>query len=157
MTVQSPTFRLTVAAFMEGYSQRLAKRINSELQRRGEDHNDLAHALRVNPRTAERWVSGSTEPQRRHRKAIADYLSVPIEELWPDLEAEGKALRDQLNRLERKLDALLRHSSIDPATFDEDGAADIEAAAAASTALLGGKVEAKPRAKPAPARRRRAS
>lgn len=92
---------------MEAYRERLAERIDKELQRRGEDHNDLAHALRVNPRTAERWTSGDTTPQRRLRKPIADYLGLPIEELWPDLEADEKALRDQLDRIEAKLDELL--------------------------------------------------
>jgi transcriptional regulator with XRE-family HTH domain len=107
MTAQFPTFRLTVARQMAGHRQRLAERIDQELQKRGEDHTDLAHALRVNPRTAERWVTGETEPHRRLRKPVADYLDLSIEELWPDLEAADKALRDQLTRIEAKLDELL--------------------------------------------------
>src|SRR5687768_10315874 len=100
MTVQFPAFRLTVAERMEAYRERLAQRIDIELQRRGQNHVDLAAALKVSPRTAERWIAGEREPQRQHRKPLADYFGLPIEELWPDLGVEEKNLRAQLDRIE---------------------------------------------------------
>lgn len=93
---------------MEAYRERLAQRISIELQRKGEDHRDLAAALKVDPRTAERWTTGERSPQRHNRKPIADYLGVPIEELWPDLEVEEKRFRDQLDRIEARVDVIAR-------------------------------------------------
>lgn len=111
MTVQIPTFRATIAEQMAAYRERLADRIDKELQRRGQDHHDLAHALRANPRTAERWVTGETEPQRRYRKPIADFLGVQIEELWPELELEDKVFKDWMERVEAKQDQILAELS----------------------------------------------
>lgn len=141
---------------MEGYSERLARRIDIELRKRGEDHRDLAHQLRVDARTVERWVTGETSPQRRLQKPIADYFGLPIEELWPDLELEEKRLRDQLNRIEAKLDRLLESADIDPASVDASGVADIEQAAAGSMEVLAGDAGEPPRGQRSPSRKRRA-
>lgn len=105
--MQIPAFRTNIAEQMAAMRERLADRLDKELQKRGQDHHDLAHALRANPRTAERWVTGETEPQRRYRKPIADFLELPIENLWPDLESEDKAFREWMERVETKLDDVL--------------------------------------------------
>lgn len=107
MTVQIPAFKANIADQMAAYRERLAERIDKELQRRGQDHHDLAHALRANPRTAERWVTGETEPQRRYRKPIADFFGVPIEDFWPELELEDKAFKDWMERIEANQDKIL--------------------------------------------------
>ena len=107
MTSQLPTFRLTVARQMEAYKERFAARLNAELIRRGEQPREMATALNIEPRTVERWAAGERFPQRRHLKAAADYLGVSVDELRPDLEAEERKLRDQLDRIEEKLDEVL--------------------------------------------------
>ena len=107
MTAQLPTFRLTVAHQMEAYKQRIAEAIDRELKRQGKSESDLAHAIQAEKRTVERWTAGERTPQRRYRKPVADFLGLPMEVLYPDLEAEEKALREQLDRIEAKLDQVL--------------------------------------------------
>lgn len=103
MPSQLPAFGLTVAARMEGYRERLAANITRERKRRGESPMDLAFAIGVDKRTVERWEAGEREPQTKKLKALADHWSVDVGELRPDLEAEERALRDQLDRIEAKL------------------------------------------------------
>jgi transcriptional regulator with XRE-family HTH domain len=95
-----PAFALSVARRMEGYRERLAENIKLERQRRGETPVETAVAIGVDPRTLERWESGQREPQTKKLKALADYWGLEISALRPDLEAEERELRDQLNRLE---------------------------------------------------------
>lgn len=117
MPSQLPAFGLTVAARMEGYRERLAVNITRERKRRGESPMDLAFAIGVDKRTVERWEAGEREPQTKKLKALADHWSVDVGDLRPDLEAEERALRDQLDRIEAKLDALLRVLDVDPAAI----------------------------------------
>jgi len=50
---------------------------------RGITPADLAEALKVDPKSVERWISGRT-PYRRHRYAVAARLGVDEVYLWPD-------------------------------------------------------------------------
>lgn len=45
--------------------------------------SDLAEHLGVDPKTVERWLHGRM-PYPRHRWAVADFLRVQEEELWPE-------------------------------------------------------------------------
>lgn len=107
MPSQLPAFRLTVAARMESYLERLAANITRERKRRGESVLDIAVAIGVDKRTVERWEAAEREPQIKKLKALADHWSMDVGDLRPDLKAEERVLRDQLDRIEQKLDALL--------------------------------------------------
>jgi transcriptional regulator with XRE-family HTH domain len=103
MPSQFPAFRLMVARQMEAYRERIARRIREEAARHGESAPDLAHALGVYPSTAERWFRAERTPQHRHRRQLAEHWGLPFEELEPDLAAEEKKLRAQLDRIETRL------------------------------------------------------
>lgn len=59
------------------------ERLRTSLLERGLTPADLATALRVDPKSVERWISGRT-PYRRHRYAVAAKLGVDEAYLWPD-------------------------------------------------------------------------
>jgi transcriptional regulator with XRE-family HTH domain len=115
MPSQLPAFRLTVAARMEDYRERMAANIARERRRRGESPLEIAVAIGVDKRTVERWEAGEREPQTKKLRALADHWQVAITDIRPDLEAEERELRDQLGRIEAKLDALLVHAGLDAA------------------------------------------
>jgi hypothetical protein len=43
---------------------------------------DVAEAMRVDPKTVQRWLAGR-RPQPQHRWALADLVGVPEADLWP--------------------------------------------------------------------------
>ena len=45
---------------------------------------DIAEALRVDPKTVQRWLAGRL-PQPRHRWGLADLLECHEYDLWPQL------------------------------------------------------------------------
>lgn len=47
----------------------------------GLTQEELAHRLRVSPRTTSRWELGESEPQPWYRPALARHLDVTVEEL----------------------------------------------------------------------------
>lgn len=59
------------------------ERLRAALLQRSVTAATLAEHLGVDPKTVERWVGGRT-PYRRHRYAIATYLSVEEGYLWPE-------------------------------------------------------------------------
>lgn len=59
------------------------ERLRTAMLERGITPSDLAEALRVDPKSVERWISGRT-PYRRHRYAVAAHLGVDEVYLWPD-------------------------------------------------------------------------
>lgn len=64
----------------------------NELLRKALDHagleiDELAQIVQVDPKTAQRWLTGRI-PYRRHRTRVARALGVEESELWPDLEVE---------------------------------------------------------------------
>lgn len=108
MPSQSAAFRRTVAERMAAYQDRIAARIRRELAQKGEQPGDLAYKLGVNPRTAERWIAGESVPQPRHFRVMANHFGVKVTDLKPDLESEERLLAEQLDRIERKLDEILK-------------------------------------------------
>ena len=58
-------------------------RLRTAMLERGVTPSDLAEALRVDPKSVERWITGRT-PYRRHRYAVAAHLGVDEAYLWPD-------------------------------------------------------------------------
>lgn len=104
---QSPTFRLTVAARMADYQQRMADQIRKEREKRGWRREDLAQKTGASYRQIERWETGKSRPQVANRLALAEVFEKPLDELFPDMEAEEEALRQQMSRLEEKLDQAL--------------------------------------------------
>lgn len=142
MPSQLPAFRLTVAARMEDYRERMAANIARERKRRGETPLELAVAIGVDKRTVERWETGEREPQIKKLRGLAEHWHIPVTQIRPDLEAEERDLRDQLNRIEAKLDALVAHAGLD--------AAEIVAAAEPSLRVLEGAAGTPAGAEPSP-------
>jgi transcriptional regulator with XRE-family HTH domain len=58
-------------------------RLRTALLEKGLTPAELAEALRVDPKSVERWISGRL-PYRRHRYAVAAHLGVDEAYLWPD-------------------------------------------------------------------------
>jgi transcriptional regulator with XRE-family HTH domain len=44
----------------------------------------FAEIVKVDPKTVQRWVAGSTTPYRRHRATVARALDLREDQLWPD-------------------------------------------------------------------------
>lgn len=97
---------------MEAYRERIARRIREEAARHGESASDLAHEIGTHSSTAERWFRAERTPQRRHRVQLAEHWGLELDEFEPDLAADERALQDQLNRIEAKLDQLLDHFDV---------------------------------------------
>ena len=119
-----PAFRLSFARQMANYRERTAQRIRREAARHGESPADLAHALRVHPSTTERWFRAERTPQPRLRKLLADHWALPPDEFEFDLEAEDEDVRDQLDRIEEKLDEALEILKGDQPAEGEDDVPD---------------------------------
>ncbi|MDR8409776.1 helix-turn-helix domain-containing protein [Nonomuraea sp. 3-1Str] len=60
------------------------ERLRAALLQKGVTIADLADAIEVDPKTAERWVTQGRQPYRKHRFATASYLGVDETYLWPD-------------------------------------------------------------------------
>lgn len=106
---------------MEGYQERIARQIQKEAARNGEDPIDIAHSLKVHTSTVERWFRAERMPQKQNRRDLAKHWGLPLDVFEFDLEAEDEKIRDQLNRIEAKLDLLLVAGGLGlPADGDED-------------------------------------
>lgn len=105
ITGQSPALRLTVARQMADYRKRLAERLENERESKSLSRETLAIKAGVSDKTIKR-----IEEQRVARprpvtiRRIADALGIEPALLAPPEELE----EDQLNRIERKLDRVLR-------------------------------------------------
>jgi transcriptional regulator with XRE-family HTH domain len=109
MPSQFPAFRLTVAQQMQpkALRERVGRRIRAARLKEGLEPRDLAYRLHVDERTLERWEGGEVYPQLRNRKALAESLELlSLDDLQPDLEAEERELRDQLDRIEETVNQL---------------------------------------------------
>lgn len=151
-------FERQMAAYTEDVGRRIRRA--RESNRPDLSQEAAAHEVGVSVKQYGRWERGESSPRADKWERLAEVLGVPVVEIRGELPAVAEhELRIQLGRLEVKLDALLVHAGINPASFDvpADGAADIEDAATEATELLGGSAGATREAKPAPARRRRAS
>jgi len=60
------------------------ERLRALLLERGETPDKLAEAVRVDPKTVERWVTKGRVPYRAHRYAVAAFLGVDESYIWPD-------------------------------------------------------------------------
>ncbi|WP_219501271.1 XRE family transcriptional regulator [Nonomuraea ceibae] len=60
------------------------ERLRAALLKKGVGIAQLAEAVQVDPKTAERWVTQGRQPYRKHRFATASYLGVDESYLWPE-------------------------------------------------------------------------
>lgn len=60
------------------------ERLRAALLQKGVTIAELAEAIQVDPKTAERWITQARQPYRRHRFATASYLGMDEAYLWPD-------------------------------------------------------------------------
>ncbi|MGW0890454.1 helix-turn-helix domain-containing protein [Saccharopolyspora sp. NPDC002578] len=74
------------------------ERLRDALHRQGLTSEALAQELKVDPKTAERWVTTGRPPHARTRQAIAAKLGESERYLWPD--AVGKERREQVSESE---------------------------------------------------------
>lgn len=109
MTSQLPAFRSTLHALMASYQDRLAARIRAERKSRGLSREEAARLAGISFRQYQRWETGTSEPRDANLRQLAEAWDIPVDELRPpDPEHEEAAVRDQLDRIEDKLDAVLR-------------------------------------------------
>ena len=101
MSSQLPTFRITVAAQMAEYQQRIAEQIRKEREKRGWRREDLAQKTGASYRQIERWETAKSRPQAANLKKLADVFKIDVSVLRPDLEAEEEELRQYLVRIEK--------------------------------------------------------
>lgn len=60
------------------------ERLRAALLERGVSLDDFAAAIKVDPKTAERWITKGRTPYRKHRYAAASFLEVDESYLWPE-------------------------------------------------------------------------
>jgi transcriptional regulator with XRE-family HTH domain len=58
--------------------------LKNALRRAGITPEEFAEVVRVDPKTVQRWVAGTTTPYPRHRATIARALDLTEHDLWPD-------------------------------------------------------------------------
>lgn len=104
---QLPTFRLSVAAQMAEYRQRIAEQIRREREKRGWRREDLAQKTGASYRQIERWETAKSRPQAANIKKLAEVFEVDVSVLRPDLEAEEEELRQYLVRVETNQERIL--------------------------------------------------
>lgn len=114
---------------MASYQERVAARIKAERKSRGLSREEAARQAGISFRQYQRWETGQSEPRDSNLRQLAEAWSVTVESLRPpDPEHEEQDVRDQLDRLEAKIDALLAHAGLD--------AAEVAAAAEPSLRVL---------------------
>ncbi len=87
------------------------EQLRAALARAGLDPDELADQLRVDAKTAERWLGGRV-PHARHRARIAHALDTPEPDLWPHVTDPTEAPDDR-----RELTGLYAHAD-DPRAPD---------------------------------------
>ena len=60
------------------------ERLRAALLERGVTLEELAAAIKVDPKTAERWITRGRTPYRKHRYAAASFLEADEGYLWPE-------------------------------------------------------------------------
>jgi len=60
------------------------ERLRAALLERGMTPATLADAIKVDPKTVERWITIGRQPYRKHRYAVAALLGVDESFLWPE-------------------------------------------------------------------------
>ncbi len=105
MTSQFPDFRLRFARQMADYSQRVAGNVTRVREAAGYDREPFAYKAGISPKQLERIEKGQSFPRRATVRKLAGAAGVPITDIQPDLDADESDLRDQLNRLEARVEA----------------------------------------------------
>jgi hypothetical protein len=62
----------------------VADNLKNALQQAGMTPEEFADIVRVDPKTVQRWVAGTSTPYPRHRATIALALNLTAHDLWPD-------------------------------------------------------------------------
>src|SRR5258707_1239227 len=57
--------------------------LKNALRRAGLTPEEFADIIRVDPKTVQRWLAGTTTPYPRHRATIARALDMHEDDLWP--------------------------------------------------------------------------
>jgi transcriptional regulator with XRE-family HTH domain len=116
-TSQFPAFRLRVAQQMADYRRRLAEQVKHERETKSLSRETLAAKSGVSERTIKRIETEKVDnPRPVTIRRIAEGLGVPPTKLRPPDELE----RDQLDRIESKLDALLEWAEAGEIERSED-------------------------------------
>ena len=61
--------------------------LKNALKKTGLTSEQLAEVIRVDPKSVQRWVTGTTVPYPRHRAAISHALNLTEHDLWPNEKA----------------------------------------------------------------------
>lgn len=104
MTSQSPAFVLTVRSQMADYRERVAERIIQTREQGGFSREELALRAGVSVKQLKRIEASRSEPRLSTVRKLAAAMDVDVTDLRPDLEAEDQAIREWMERIERKLD-----------------------------------------------------
>jgi transcriptional regulator with XRE-family HTH domain len=88
---------------MAEHRMRIAERVLQERELRGWSRDWLAREAGVVTKTVERIEAGESNPRGSTIAKIATAMGLQVSDLKPDLVAE----RDQLDRIEQKLDEML--------------------------------------------------
>ena len=67
------------------------ERLRSTIAAKGMTLQDLAHAVKVDPKTVERWITTGRTPHRTHRWNTAQFLETDETYLWPALLDEQRS------------------------------------------------------------------
>lgn len=105
---QSLAMRLTLQRQMADYKERVAERIALTRERQGMSRETLAYKAGVSVKQLGRIEAGESDPRLSTVRKLADALDATVTDLRPDLEAEERELRDQLDRIETSIKALSR-------------------------------------------------
>lgn len=107
-TSQIPAFRRTLQREMADYQERVAERIVKAREAIGFDREPFALRAGISPKQLARIEAGKSNPRAATVRKIAEAAGVAITDLRPDLDEEEQRIRAQLDRIEEKLDEVLR-------------------------------------------------
>jgi transcriptional regulator with XRE-family HTH domain len=72
--------------------------LKNALRQAGLTPEEFAEIVRVDPKTVQRWVAGTTVPYPRHRATIARALDLTEHELWPEVTPPPARRSDRSDR-----------------------------------------------------------
>jgi transcriptional regulator with XRE-family HTH domain len=81
--------------------------LKNALRSAGLTPDEFAQVIRVDPKSVQRWVAGTTVPYPRHRVAISRALGLSEHQLWPDqINAQVSEVGAGLERSDGRCDVL---------------------------------------------------
>lgn len=104
---------ISLLQVMDEHRKQAGLRVVKLREARGLSQEELAHRAGVSVRTISRLENGRHDGRRGTVRAIAEALSVEERDILGDVLLDG-APHQQLDRIEQKVDALLRHAGLDP-------------------------------------------